>query len=307
MNERHEKSDVHVAASHTVGNASIVHADCFDWMRGAPTQSVHAIVTDPPYGLIEYSETEQAKLRVGHGGVWRFPPSYDGHKRAPLPRFTVLSPGDISAMNDFFYEFGQLSLRVTVPGANIIVSSNPLLVHIVANAMSTAGLELRGHITRLVMTMRGGDRPKNAHEEFSDVSVMPRSMFEPWLILRHPLEGRAQDNLRRWGTGGFRRPSVDRPFGDVIKSSPTPRTEKQLAPHPSLKPQAFLRNVVRGALPLGKGTILDPFAGSGSTLAAANAVGYNSIGVEKDATYFAMALNVISKLAAIKVENTFTY
>ena len=63
--------------------------------------------------------------------------------------------------------------------------------------------------------------------------------WEPWLVFRKPMEGRAQDNLRRWKTGGFRRPSPDRPFGDVIVSSPTRATERALAPHPSLKPQAF--------------------------------------------------------------------
>lgn len=289
--------------AHRIGRASLVHANCFDWMRAAAPHSVHAVVTDPPYGLIEYTETEQAKLRKGRGGVWRMPPSFDGHQRAPLPRFTVLTPGDIAAMHDFFFEFGQLALRVTVPGANVIVASNPLLVHIVANAMSAGGLELRGHISRLVMTMRGGDRPKNAHEEFADVSVMPRSMFEPWLVLRHPLDGRAQDNLRKWGTGGFRRPSADRPFGDVIKSNPTPRVEKQIAPHPSLKPQAFLRSVVRAVLPLGKGVVLDPFAGSGSTLAAANAIEYDSIGIEKDSAYIAIAKKAIPQLAAVRVED----
>ena len=58
--------------------------------------------------------------------------------------------------------------------------------------------------------------------------------------------------------------------------------------HPSLKPQAFLRQIVRGALPLGDGVLLEPFAGSGSTLAAAEAIGYTSIGIEKDPHYFEM-------------------
>ena len=150
------------------------------------------------------------------------------------------------------------------------------------------------------MTMRGGDRPKHAHEEFSGVSVMPRSMWEPWIVFRKPIEGRVQDNLRKWKTGGFRRPSAERPFGDVIPSSPTHKSERELAPHPSLKPQAFLRTLIRGVLPLGEGTVLDPFAGSGSTLAAAEAVGYQSIGVEKDTRYFKLATDAIPKLAAFK-------
>ena len=48
-------------------------------------------------------------------------------------------------------------------------------------------------------------------------------------------------------------------------------------------------------LPLGEGVVLDPFAGSGSTLAAANFVGYESIGVEKDPAYYQMALKSHSR------------
>ena len=283
-----------------VGKATLYHADAFDWLSCEPPSSIHACVTDPPYGLIEYTETEQQKLRSGKGGVWRVPPSFDGHQRAPLPRFTVLDDGDRIELYAFFKKLGVLLNRVLLPGGNVVVASNPLLTHIVASAMSEGGLELRGGIVRLVMTMRGGDRPKNAHKEFADVSVMPRSMFEPWVVLRRPIEGRVQDNLRQHKTGGFRRPSDERPFGDVILSRPTPRAEREIAAHPSLKPQAFLRQVVRAALPLGEGIILDPFAGSGSTLAAANAVGYASVGIESDPKYVKIASKAIAKLGSLR-------
>ncbi|WLH51224.1 DNA-methyltransferase [Pseudomonas tolaasii] len=283
--------------------SKLFSSDCFEWLRDQPSKSVHAIVTDPPYGLVEYTNAEQAKLRAGKGGVWRIPPAFDGHQRAPLPRFTTLTDGDRDVMHIFFLDLARHIARVAVPGANIVVASNPLLAHIVASAMSEGGLELRGYISRLVMTMRGGDRPKNAHEEFSGVSVMPRSMHEPWVVLRTPLEGRVQDNLRKWGTGGFRRISEDRPFGDVIRSHPTPASEKRIAPHPSLKPQGFLRQLVRASLPLGEGIVYDPFAGSGSTLAAANAVGYQSIGTERDEDYFRLATEAIPKLSNLKVKD----
>lgn len=276
--------------------ATLICGDCFDWLRSRKANSIHAVVTDPPYGLHEYAEDQQAKLRNGKGGVWRIPPAYDGHQRSPLPRFTTLTPAQLQELGVFFLSWARSLIPCLVPGANVLVASNPLVSHFVSYALSTAGLERRGEIIRLTMTMRGGDRPKSAHEEFSEVSVMPRSMWEPWLIYRKPIEGRVQDNLRRWKTGGFRRPAKDKPFGDVIQSSPTRRAERDLAPHPSLKPQAFLRQIVRAVLPLGEGTILDPFAGSGSTLAACNAVGYDSIGVEKDPHYFRLAMDSLPKL-----------
>ena len=282
--------------SYTYDRATLHHADCFDWLTQQENNSFHAVVTDPPYGLHEYSHEQQAKLREGRGGVWRIPPSFDGHTRSPLPRFTTLTAEQLNAIRGFFFVWGRLLLPKLVPGAHVIVASNPLVSYLVSNALADAGMERRGEIVRLTMTMRGGDRPKAAQDEFPDVSVMPRSMWEPWLVYRKPLEGRVQDNLRKWRTGGFRRPDRDRPFGDVVVSAPTRKSERLLAPHPSLKPQAFLRMLVRSVLPLGEGVILDPFAGAGSTLAAAESVGYASVGIEKDSHYFCMAMESIPKL-----------
>jgi len=284
------------------GRATLYHDDCFNWLRARESQSIHAVVTDPPYGLVEYSPIQQGKLRAGRGGVWRIPPTFDGARRSPLPRFTVLKSRDLQALDVFFHTWARLLLPALTPGAAVVVASNPLVSYVVASALSRAGLERRGEIVRLVRTMRGGDRPKAAHQEFSGVSVMPRSMWEPWLVFRKPIEGRVQDNLRKWRTGGFRRPSTDRPFGDVLESGPTGRIERAIAPHPSLKPQSFLRQLVRAVLPLGEGVILDPFAGAGSTLAAAEAVGYASIGIEKDRHYFEIARSSVGRLAKLSVK-----
>ena len=84
------------------GNAKLLHGDCLGWLERQPPRSIHAVVTDPPYGLLEYSEIEQQKLRRGKGGVWRIPPSFDGSKRSPLPRFTVLKPTDLEVSRSFF-------------------------------------------------------------------------------------------------------------------------------------------------------------------------------------------------------------
>ena len=86
----------------------------------------------------------------------------------------------------------------------------------------------------------------------------------------------------------------------VVESFELPGRSPTLAPIPESLDNhpvgAFLRQLVRAVLPLGRGTILDPFAGAGSTLAAAEAVGYESIGIEKDEHYFEMASDAIPKL-----------
>jgi site-specific DNA-methyltransferase (adenine-specific) len=296
-----------VSGSFDYGLATLLRRDCLSWLPGRAERSVHAVVTDPPYGLVEYTDEQQAKLRSGRGGVWRIPPSFDGHQRSPLPRFTVLTHDDLQSLADYFCTWGELLRPRLVPGAHVLIASHPLVSPFVSQALARAGLERRGEVVRLVMTMRGGDRPKGAHDEFAGVSVMPRSQWEPWLLYREPIEARTvADNLRKWKTGGLRRISASQPFGDVIKSSPTRNAERRLADHPSLKPQGFLRRVVRAMLPLGEGVILDPFAGSGSTLAAAQAVGYESIGLEVDPVYFEQAKLAIPALAALPTEDDLT-
>jgi DNA modification methylase len=278
---------------------SLYLADCLAWMDQRPANSIQAIVTDPPYGLKEYTTEEKQKLRRGKGGVWRIPPAFDGCVRSPLPRFTVLTDDERARLRRLFSDFARKAFRILVPGAHVFIATNPLLSHLVYLPLMEAGFEKRGEVIRLVQTLRGGDRPKNAHHEFADVTVMPRSSWEPWGLFRKPCEGRVQDNLRKWKTGGLRRISKEVPFGDVIPSAPTRPEEREICPHPSLKPQAFVRQIVRASLPLGEGIVLDPFMGGGSTISAAIYVGYESIGIEVDPMFFCTAREAIPMLAAL--------
>lgn len=276
---------------------ALVIANALEWLAATPKDTLHGIVTDPPYGLIEYEEKDHAKLRTGRGGVWRLPPSFDGAERSPLPRFTVLTGDDRARLDKFFAQFARAALRALVPGAHLIIASNPLLSTTTFSHFEAAGFEKRGEVIRLVQTLRGGDRPKNAEDEFREVTVMPRSCWEPWGLFRKPISERTvAANLRLWGTGGLRRVSNTEPFRDVIESSPTQASEREIAPHPSLKPQRFMRQIVRAILPLGIGVVYDPFAGGGSTLAAAARLGYKAIGTELDVAYAKVAMGAIPRL-----------
>ena len=79
-------------------DARLIHSDCLHWLESQAPNPIHAVVTDPPCGLVEYSDEEQRKPRSGRGGVWQTPPRFDGATRAPLPRFTVLKPPDLLAL-----------------------------------------------------------------------------------------------------------------------------------------------------------------------------------------------------------------
>ncbi len=287
------------------------NGNCFGVLNNEyPENHFHAVVTDPPYAVVEFETANVEKMRDESGGVWRIPPELDGSKRKPLPRFTTLSKKDKEKLRNFFATFGEAIERVLRPGGHAFIATTQLLMHEVSKQLDDAGLERRDVLFRESKTLRGGDRPKGAHERYDMVSSMPRVYWEPWLLYRKPLEGRLQDNLDTWETGGLRRESEDRPFTDLLSNGKTPKQETEIVKnshpdsdaHPNLKPQTLMRELCHAALPLQKGTILDPFLGSGSTVAAAHALNYDAVGIEIDETFFEMAQNAIPELVKVTTE-----
>src|SRR5713226_5476182 len=219
------------------------------------------------------------------------------------PRFTALDGRERERLRRFFVEWGRLAGHALRPGAHVFIATNAFIAQLLYAGLVEAGLEFRGQLIRLVRTLRGGDRPKNAEEVFPDVSSMPRGCYEPWGIFRKPLlpKMKVSDCLKEFQTGGLRRLPNGKPFSDVVPSERTPRKERKIANHPSLKPQSLLRQLVYVSLPLGEGVVLDPFMGSGSTIAAAEALGISSIGVERLGDLFRMAGKAIPRLRDIEV------
>lgn len=290
--------------SSTIGRSILIHADCFEWLEMVPPESIHAIVTDPPYGVKEYEPDQLEKRSNGKGGIWRLPPAFDGSIRAPLPRFTALNERDRELLAKYFRHWSLLATRALKPGGHLFIASNTFLSNLTFSNIVNEELEFRGEIIRLVKTLRGGDRPKNAEREFYGVCSLPKGAYEPWGLFRKKLpEGMTVGEcLRAHQTGGLRRKPDGSPFEDVILSTRTPKDERSIVNHPSLKPQELLRNIVYAALPLGKGLLVDTFSGSGSTIAAAEAVGYSAIGLERNADYYEQSLSAVMRLSAKKCE-----
>lgn len=274
--------------------AKLVRGDAFE-VLALPEAEVAGIVTDPPFGFREF-DVDLERVDGISGGVWRHPQELDGIRRRPVPRFTVVTPDELEEIEAKFDELGRLFLRLLRPGGHVVLATHPLTAPYVTRAL-VRSLELRGTFIRLVRTLRGGDRPKGAEAEFPDIVSMAHSAYEPWVVLRRPLSGTLAENLRTHGVGGLRR--GDPPLSDVIESGRTPKREREIVEHPALKPQAFLRRLVAAVLPMGRGTVLDPFAGSGSTLAAAEALDLPSIGIERNPEYFRTALEAVPRLSKV--------
>ena len=292
--------------THHFTTSVTIQADCFAWMQSVAENSVHSVVTDRLTALKSMISRNWRRERTAMAvsGVFPLPSMAANAPRCPGSRLFHKMRREHVAQ--YFFEWAQLVQRILRPGGHLFIASNSFLAQDVFASVSNAGLEFRGQIIRLVRTLRGGDRPKNAEKEFPGVCSMPRGAYEPWGLFRKPLPKgmKVSDCLARYQTGGLRRKPDGRPFEDVIESGRTPKQEREIAPHPSLKPQSFLRRIVYASLPLGEGVVLDPFMGSGSTVAAAEAVGYCSIGIERIPDYFEMSRAAVPALAGVGVPTT---
>ncbi len=235
------------------------------------------------------TKSRNGRMATAVSGVFRHHSMGMNVRRCRASRLLPRSERDI--LRRFFVEWARAVVHALRPGGHVFIASNAFLSQLLFSALVEGGLEFRGELIRLVRTLRGGDRPKNAELEFPDVCSLPRGCYEPWGVLRKPLPNKMKvsDCLREYQTGGLRRMPDGKPFNDVIVSERTPRRERDIADHPSLKPQSFMRQLVWAALPLGEGIIADPFMGSGSTVAAAEAMGMKCIGVERYIDYFEMS------------------
>ena len=54
-------SPAHELATDAAGDADLILADAFGWLEAAEPEIFHAVVTDPPYSLVEYRSDQLAK------------------------------------------------------------------------------------------------------------------------------------------------------------------------------------------------------------------------------------------------------
>jgi hypothetical protein len=95
-----------------------------------------------------------------------------------------------------------------------------------------------------------------------------------------------EDGSSRFFTAIDWEPEIDVPFRYVPKPSKKERTCEGTVSgsHPTVKPLALMRWLVRLVTPPG-GTVLEPFAGSGTTLMACVMEGFHGIGIEMTDEY----------------------
>lgn len=142
---------------------TLFHGDCIEAMREMPDASVHAIVTDPPYGL-----------------------GFMGKEWDDLP------PGD---------DFAREALRVLKPGGHMLAFGGSRTWHRLAVAVEDAGFEIRDSIAWLYGS--GFPKSLNLDGEWKGWGTSLKPSFEPIVVARKSFPGTVAANVLAHGTGAL--------------------------------------------------------------------------------------------------------
>lgn len=159
----------------------ILEGDCRDVLRTLPEESVHAIVTDPPYELTATrpggrSEATRGKVMGGFMGM-----KWDGTGVA-------FDPATWSEC-----------LRVLKPGGHLLAFGGARTYHRLACAVEGAGFEIRDQIMWLYGS--GFPKSKNLKGEWEGWGTALKPAHEPIVVARKPLVGTVSANVRAHGCG----------------------------------------------------------------------------------------------------------
>ena len=225
--------------------------DCVEEMRKIPDNSVHLILTDPPYGVGKFMQSRNVGIHRLKG---RDNFVLDGWDNVDEQMFESLMSG-----------FLKEASRVLVPqGALVLFTSFQKVPMIQAHA-AECGL----YYKTTGIWHRSNPMPRNMNLQFIN-------SCDPWMyFLKTTKSGRKSGTFNNRGAA----------VHDCISCAVVPNSEKEISDHPTQKPEMLMRQFVELLSNEGE-TVLDPFMGGGTTGVSCIRTRRQFIGIELNRAYF---------------------
>jgi DNA modification methylase len=235
-------------------------ADALEFMRGLPDNSVDAIISDPPYNLTELDFDQQP---IDWPAFWSEARRVLKIKRSPVILFSQ-QPFTTDLINSnrkgFRYE---IIWEKSMPVGFLDANRRPLRAH--ENVLLFGDLAPEYHpVMEISNTQRSGARRRRKSDSADHYNTHTRQAIA------------YDDNGKRYPTTVWKFAQRDTAFNTTATL------------HPTQKPLPLMEKIILNYTNPGD-VILDPFAGSGSTGAAARNTGRDYILCENDPKHFATA------------------
>jgi len=288
----------------------IINGDCQTIMKELPDNYISACITDPPYNyeFIGHKWDEQEIKR-------RMNKAKDNSKTLVknIPYGSGLAGGvrnkrwyqknrdNVVDYENWCYEWGKELFRVCKPGATVLVFNSTRTIAHVQIALEKAGFYARD----ILVYRRTSGIPKGINmqkkmeqkgyansEEFAGWQSCLRNEWESICVLQKPLVNNYTETLMTYGTGLFYTTMDNGGFQSNILEDIKRDKSADYNIHCTVKPLDLMQKLIKIFAPKTKGSIiLDPFAGSGTTLVAAKEAGVDYLGIEIEPQY----IDIINK------------
>jgi site-specific DNA-methyltransferase (adenine-specific) len=278
----------------------VLVGDCREVMKTLPENYVSACITDPPYNYEfighkwDNSEIQRRIERVNAKEnktlVKNIPYGSGLAGGVRNEKWYKRNRDNILDYEKWCFEWGEQLFRICKPGATVLVFNSTRTVAHVQVALESAGFYGRD----ILVYKRSSGIPKGVNikqqlekngyenpERWDGWHSCLRNEWEAICVLQKPLVNNYLETLLNYGTGLFYTKDQFGGFQSNILEGIQRNKNEEFNVHCTVKPIALMRKLVEIFVPrLENSILIDPFAGSGTTLLAAKEFGINYIGIE---------------------------
>jgi site-specific DNA-methyltransferase (adenine-specific) len=272
-------------------------------MKSIPPGVVSACITDPPYNYEfighkwDDQEIQRRKDRVKDSKtlVKNIPYGSGLAGGVRNKRWYEKNRKNIVDYEEWCCEWAEELFRICKPGASVLVFNSTRTVAHVQVALEKVGFYARD----IVVYRRASGIPKGInmmrkleqkghpdYEELEGWHSCLRSEWEAICVVQKPLENNYIETHLNYGTGLFYTKQEGGGFQSNIIENIRKERNSDSNIHCTVKPLQLMTRLVNIFVPRSKETLLiDPFAGSGTTLVAAKEAGIDYVGIEIEPNY----------------------
>lgn len=287
----------------------VLQGDCAEVMRSLPDAIVSCCITDPPYNYEfvghKWDDDEiSRRIAKTHASdsktlVKNIPYGSGLAGGVRTPQWYSRNRDNILDYQNWCAAWGTELFRLCLPGATVLVFNSTRTIAHVQVALERAGFYARD----IVVYRRSSGIPKgvNIKAQLEKKNILNAASWEGWhsclrgeweaiCVVQKPLKNNYIETVLAYGTGLFYTKCADGSFqSNILEDIPRGDTES-FNVHCTVKPLALMKRLISIFAPRSRTSlIIDPFAGSGTTLVAAKEAGLPFIGIELEPRYVEIA------------------
>ena len=281
----------------------LLHGDCRELLTLLEESSISCVITDPPYNYEfigrnwDHDEIQRRRERIQNSStlVKNIPYGSGLAGGVRNQRWYQRNRENVVNYIEWATDWSKELMRVCKRGAVVAVfSSTRTLAHI------QIALENAGFYARDVLVYRrhsGIPKGLNIEKKLDKIGDTNAQQWQGWhtclrneweaiVIVQKPLKNNYIETIQMTGLGPFKAILSDGSFQSNILEGFSKGRDENFDEHCTIKPLSLIRKLLELFLPQDNSHIvLDPFAGTGTTLIAALELGYQTIGIEIEAQY----------------------